>query len=71
MSYKNNALGIKMLVSVLFFLHSHLIAQNVEQLDERNGFKDIKMTSSILNYDGLEFKKPPCTQPSLCSEDFT
>ncbi|TRX58467.1 hypothetical protein FNH22_14080 [Fulvivirga sp. M361] len=33
------------------------IAQGVEELDRRNGFKDIKMTSAISSYEGLEFKK--------------
>lgn len=33
------------------------IAQDVSELDRRNGFKDIKMASEISAYEGLEFKK--------------
>ena len=32
-------------------------AQGVEELDKRNGFKDIKMTSPVSSYEGLEYKK--------------
>ncbi|MDH5396573.1 MAG: hypothetical protein OEX02_00395 [Cyclobacteriaceae bacterium] len=31
--------------------------QSVEELDKRNGFKDIKLNSEITQYDELEFKK--------------
>ena len=32
-------------------------AQGVEELDRRNGFKDIKLTSPVSSYEGLEYKK--------------
>lgn len=44
--------------TILFlFLSFHLTAQNVAELDKRNGFQDIKMASAIKSYEGLEFKK--------------
>ncbi len=32
-------------------------AQGVEELEKRNGFKDIKLTSVVTEYEGLELKK--------------
>ncbi|UII34078.1 hypothetical protein LVD17_09655 [Fulvivirga ulvae] len=43
---------------ILFLMMSgKLLAQGAEELDRRNGFKDIKMTSNIAEYEGLEYKK--------------
>ena len=32
-------------------------AQGIEELEKRNGFKDIKLTSRVSDYEGLELKK--------------
>lgn len=32
-------------------------AQGIEELEKRNGFKDIKLTSLVTDYEGLELKK--------------
>lgn len=32
-------------------------SQSIEELDKRNGFKDIQMNSSVLDYEGLEYQK--------------
>ncbi|QSE98022.1 hypothetical protein [Fulvivirga lutea] len=32
-------------------------AQTAAELDKRNGFKDIQVNTSVLDYEGLEFKK--------------
>ena len=48
----------KTLMLIIFFgwaLASY--GQGVEELDRRNGFKDIKMTSLVSSYEGLEYKK--------------
>lgn len=39
------------------FFSSNVSGQSVAELDKRNGFKDIKMTNLITDYEGLEFKK--------------
>ena len=58
MKYKNNVHMAKLLVFCFTLFFSGLVgAQSVEELDRRNGFKDIKMTSQITDYEGLEFKK--------------
>ncbi|MEM6525705.1 MAG: hypothetical protein AAGF85_20630 [Bacteroidota bacterium] len=58
MNYQENAFVTKMLVfGYILFFQSTVFAQNASELDKRNGFKDIKMTSIITDYEGLEFKK--------------
>ncbi len=58
MIFRNNAIR-----NILFFLilqSSSILfsnAQTAAELDKRNGFKNIKMTSRITDYDGLELKK--------------
>lgn len=43
---------------ILFLIISgNLLAQGSEELDRRNGFKDIKMASDVTAYEGLEYKK--------------
>lgn len=43
---------------ILFLIISgNLPAQSSEELDRRNGFKDIKMASNVNAYEGLEYKK--------------
>lgn len=58
MNYQENAYLAKLLVFCFVLLPSSFVnAQSVEELDKRNGFKDIKMTALITDYEGLEFKK--------------
>lgn len=45
------------LIIALLLVGSAGFAQGVEELDRRNGFKDIKMASNVTAYEGLEFKK--------------
>ncbi|MBL6447444.1 hypothetical protein JMN32_14090 [Fulvivirga sp. 29W222] len=45
------------LTMLFLVISSSMFAQDVEELDRRNGFKDIKMASSITTYEGLEYKK--------------
>ncbi len=33
------------------------VGQDVSELDKRNGFKDIKLNTSVFDYTGLEYKK--------------
>ncbi|MTI22905.1 hypothetical protein E1176_17870 [Fulvivirga sp. RKSG066] len=45
-------------VWLLFILLPTIVyGQGVEELEKRNGFKDIKLTSSVSAYEGLELKK--------------
>ena len=58
MNQKNNAYLAKLLAfSIILFFNGVGFSQSVSELDKRNGFKDIKMTSQITDYEGLEFKK--------------
>ncbi|MGK7390350.1 MAG: hypothetical protein ACNS60_08360 [Candidatus Cyclobacteriaceae bacterium M2_1C_046] len=45
------------ILSLSLFFTLQLAAQNVAELDKRNGFQDIKMASAIKSYEGLEYKK--------------
>ncbi len=45
------------LIILILTLTAPLFGQTVIELDQRNGFKDIKMNSSVLDYEGLEYKK--------------
>ncbi len=38
-------------------LANNSLAQSVEELDKRNGFKDIKMATEVHQYQGLEYKE--------------
>ena len=42
---------------VFFIISGTVFAQGAGELDRRNGFKDIKMVSSVAAYGGLEYKK--------------
>ncbi|MEM9390089.1 MAG: hypothetical protein AAGA02_06420 [Bacteroidota bacterium] len=56
--YKKNVRMAKLLVFCFTMFFTGLAAaQSVAELDRRNGFKDIKMTSRITDYEGLEFKR--------------
>jgi hypothetical protein len=44
-------------IILILVFSTQLLAQNVAELNNRNGFKDLKMNSSVLDYKGLEFKK--------------
>lgn len=58
MTYLMNARILNLLIFFFVLITSGLsYAQSVEELDKRNGFKDIKMTQSIIEHEGLEFKK--------------
>ena len=47
-----------MKLTVLFlFLSLSVFSQSVDELDKRNGFKDIKLMSTVHDYDGLEYAK--------------
>lgn len=49
---------VSKLLFTFFLLISHLSwAQGLEELEKRNGFKDIKLLSSASSYEGLELKK--------------
>lgn len=41
----------------LVILSHFTVAQDVSELDKRNGFKDIKLASNVSAYEGLEYKK--------------
>ncbi|MEQ8243277.1 hypothetical protein [Fulvivirga sp.] len=45
------------ILMLFLFLAGLAEAQDVRELDKRNGFKDIKVNTSVLDYEGLEFKK--------------
>jgi hypothetical protein len=42
---------------LILIIAKPLSAQRVEELEKRNGFKDIKLNTSVLSYEGLEYKK--------------
>lgn len=42
-------------VLILLSIQASTFAQGIEELEKRNGFKDIKLASSVDQYDGLEF----------------
>lgn len=42
---------------VFGFLANASSAQSVEELDKRNGFKDIKLATEVHQYEGLEYKE--------------
>lgn len=42
---------------VLTLLCQVAFSQSIEELDKRNGFKDIQVNTSVLDYAGLEFDK--------------
>ena len=47
-----------LLIVLPLFLSSIITsAQNVNELDKRNGFQDIKMATFVKDYEGLEYKK--------------
>lgn len=46
-----------LLMFILSSMTTISVAQSVVELDKRNGFKDIKLNTSVLQYEGLEFKK--------------
>ena len=49
---------MRITVLMLFLLLSVAAeGQDVRALDKRNGFKDIKVNTSVLDYEGLEYKK--------------
>lgn len=45
------------LTSIVLLITLTSFAQSVDELDKRNGFKDIKLNTAIEGYEGLEFKK--------------
>jgi len=42
---------------VFLILSTSVLSQDLAELDRRGGFKDLKLTSDISQYEGLEFKK--------------
>lgn len=48
---------MKHFLLLLFFMPQVCCSQGLEELEKRNGFKDIKLLSSAANYEGLELKK--------------
>jgi len=47
----------KIWLLLVLFVPTMLSAQGLEELEKRNGFKDIKLVSSVSSYEGLELKK--------------
>ena len=44
-------------IPLILFMSVSSYGQNVEELEKRNGFKDIKLASDVNQYEGLEFLK--------------
>lgn len=49
-------MALRLFIALMVFGFS-AAAQDVSELDRRNGFKDIKMASPVTAYEGLEYKK--------------
>ena len=62
---------LQTLVLLFFLATTFSFSQSLKELDERNGFKDIKLVTPVTDYPGLELKKSILNQDTTKYQEYT